>query len=121
MQIADEVTIGDGSDLVGLVNINTAGIEVLTCLPGLDRVLAQSIISYRQSGGFFANAGELLKVPGMTRDIFKQVAPRVTARSETFRITSEGKITSTGARQRIQAIIHIGPHEVTTLSYREDL
>jgi competence ComEA-like helix-hairpin-helix protein len=121
MQIADDVTIGDGTDLVGLIDINTASLDVLTCLPGIDRVLAQAIISYRQSGGFFANTGELLKVSGMTHDIFKQIAAHVTARSETFRITCEGKITSTGARQRIQTIVHIGSHEATTLSYREDL
>jgi DNA uptake protein ComE-like DNA-binding protein len=121
MQIADDVTIGDGTDLAGLINVNTADPEVLTCLPGLDRVLAQAIIAQRQSGGFFANIGELLKVSGMTHDIFKQIAPHITARSETFRISSEGKISSTGARQRIQAVIHIGAHEATTLFYREDL
>jgi hypothetical protein len=59
-------------------------------------------------------------VPGMTRDIFKQVAARVSARSETFRILSEGKVTSTGTRQRIQEIVHIGLNDLTTLSYRED-
>jgi hypothetical protein len=44
----------------------------------------------------------------------------VTARSETFRILSEGRVTSSGARQRIQEIVHIGLHSLTTLSYRED-
>ena len=121
MQIADDVTTGDGTDLAGLININTAGPEVLACLPGLDSGLARAIISYRQSTGFFANTGELLKVSGMTHDIFKPLVPLITARSETFRISSEGKITSTGARQRIQTIVHIGSHEATTLSYREDL
>ena len=75
---------------------------------------------YRQSSGYFPNTGELLKVGGMTSDIFKQVAPLVTARSETFRILSEGKVTSTGARQRIQEVVHIGLSEVKTLGYRED-
>lgn len=121
MQIADNVTIGDGSDLAGLININTAGVDVLTCLPGVDRILAQSIINFRQSSGYFDNIGGLLKVSGMTHDIFKQIASHVTARSETFRITSEGRVTSSGARQRIQAIVHIGSHETTTLAYREDL
>ena len=108
MDIADDVTTGDGQNLAGVININTAGLDVLVCLPGMSRELAQAIISQRQSGGYFANIGELLKVPEMTRDIFKQIAPLVTARSETFRIFCEGKINSTGARQRIQAIVHVG-------------
>jgi type II secretory pathway component PulK len=100
--------------------VNTAGLDVLACLPGMSRELAQAVISQRQSGGFFANTAELLKVPGLTRDIFKQIAPLVTARSETFRILSEGKINSTGARQRIQAIVHVGLNDQKTLSWRED-
>ena len=58
---------------------------------------------------------------GLSREIFKQLAPRITARSETFRIISEGKVNSTGARQRLQVIVHIGPTDINTLSYREDL
>ncbi len=120
MDIADDVTTVTSQSLNGAVNINTAGLDVLVCLPGVTRELAQAIISQRQSGGFFASTGELLKVPDMTRDIFKQIAPLVTARSETFRILSEGKITSTGARQRIQAIVHVGLNDQKTLSWRED-
>jgi competence ComEA-like helix-hairpin-helix protein len=120
LQLADDVTTADGQSLAGMININTAGLDVLMCLPGVDRQLAQAIISYRQSSGFFANTAELLKVGGMTTTLFKQIAPRVTARSETFRILSEGKVTSTGARQRIQEIVHIGLNEISTLGYRED-
>lgn len=120
MDIADDLTTDSSSDLAGLVNINTASLEVLACLPGLTRELAQAVISFRQSNGFFPNIAWLLKVPGLNRDIFKQLAPRVTARSETFRILCEGKVNSTGARQRVQEIVHIGLLSVTTLSYRED-
>jgi DNA uptake protein ComE-like DNA-binding protein len=120
MDIADEVTVDSSESLAGAININTAGLDVLVCLPGMTRELAQAIISQRQSAGFFASTGELLKVPDLTRDIFKQIAPLVTARSETFRILSEGKINSTGARQRIQAIVHVGLNDQLTLSWRED-
>jgi competence ComEA-like helix-hairpin-helix protein len=121
IDIADEVSTTDsGQDLSGIIDINTASLNVLTCLPGVDRQLAQAIISYRQSSGFFANTAELLRVDGMTPAIFKQVASLVSARSETYRILSEGEVNSTHSRQRIQAIVHIGLSDVKTLSYRED-
>jgi len=120
MEVADDVTTETSQSQPGAININTASLDVLACLPGVSRELAQAIISQRQSGEFFASTGELLKVPGLTRDIFKQIAPLVTARSETFRILSEGKINSTGARQRIQAIIHVGLQDQKILSWRED-
>jgi competence ComEA-like helix-hairpin-helix protein len=119
MDIADDLTASSDQEETGLVNINTAGLEVLACLPGLTRELAQAIISYRQSAGFFPNIAWLLKVQGINRQIFKQVGPMVTARSETFRILSEGKVKSTGARQRIQVIVHVGLDDIQTLSYRE--
>jgi type II secretory pathway component PulK len=120
MDIADDVTTDTGQSVAGAINVNTAGLDVLACLPGMTRELAQAVISQRQSAGFFTSTGGLLKVPGLTRDIFKQIAPLVSARSETFRILSEGKINSTGARQRIQAIVHVGLNDQTTLSWRED-
>jgi competence ComEA-like helix-hairpin-helix protein len=120
-QIADDLTLASQTDLPGLININTAPLEVLMCLPGVEQTLAQAIINYRKSTGYFDNVAGLLKVDGMTRAIFKQAVPLVTARSETFRIICEGKINSTGARQRIEAIVHIGRSDIETLAYREDL
>jgi DNA uptake protein ComE-like DNA-binding protein len=119
-QIADDLTVNSSDRLQGLIDINTAGLEVLRCLPGLDRQLAQAIISYRASSGFFPNTACLLKVPGLTPAIYKQVASIVCVRSETYRILSQGKVSSSGARERIQEIVHVGLQDVTTLSYRED-
>jgi DNA uptake protein ComE-like DNA-binding protein len=120
-QTADSFTTDNATDQSGLININTAPQSVLRCLPGIDDNLARAIISRRQSTGYFANIAYLLEIPDLTQDIFKQVAPLVTARSETFRIISEGRVGSDGARQRIEAILHISPHDMRLLSYREDL
>jgi DNA uptake protein ComE-like DNA-binding protein len=120
LEIADDLTVGADEDVAGAVNLNSASSEVLACLPGLTRELAQAIVSYRQSSGFLPNVAWLLKVPGITREIFRQLAPRVTVRSETFRLLSEGKVTATGARACIFAIVRVGLHEVKTVSYRED-
>jgi len=83
MDIADDVTVVSKPQHEGLININTASPQVLVCL-GLTPELAQAIVSHRKSSGFFPNVAGLLKVPGMNKDTFKQVAPRVTARSETL-------------------------------------
>jgi len=121
MDIADDLTVEGQKEVAGAVNINTASSAVLACLPGISQDLAQAIVTYRNGNGPFPNIAYLLKVDGMTKDIFKQVAGKVTARSETFRIISEGKVSSTGARQRIQVVVHIGPYDIDTVSYREDL
>jgi len=121
LEIADSLSTDNTSEQRGLININTASAQILTWLPGLNPELAQAIVSYRSSNGFFSNIGWLLKVPGMSRDIFKQLSNRITARSENFRITSEGTINSSGVRQRLEVIVHIGSRDVNTLAYREDL
>ena len=120
IDIADDLTVQSDREMTGLIDLNTASLDVLACLPGVDREVAHAIIAHRQSNGFFANVAGLVKVPGVNREVFKRLAPRLTARSETFRILSEGRITSTGTRQRIQEIVHLGAQEVRTLSYRED-
>jgi len=120
-KIADNVTVSTDADQQGLIHINTASAEVLGCLAQMTPDLARAIVTHRKSDGFFSNIAELLLVRGMTPDIFKALAPRVTARSETFRIISEGKVTTSTATQRIQVIIHVARHDVKTLSYREDL
>lgn len=120
MEIADDITTSESADQPGAVNINSAPAEVLACLPGMTRELAQAVVAHRKSAGFFANIAGLFKVPDMTPQIFKQLAPRVTARSETFRILSEGRVTSSGARQRLQLTVRLRNYYIDTLSYRED-
>ena len=120
VEIADDVTTSDDTEQAGAVNINSAPAEVLACLPGMTKELAQAVVAHRKSAGFFPNTAALLKVQDMTTQIFKQLAPRVTARSETFRILSEGRVTSSGARRRLQVTVRLRNYYIDTLSYRED-
>jgi DNA uptake protein ComE-like DNA-binding protein len=120
IDIADAVTTEEGEGQPGVMNVNTAGLEALMCLPGVTRELALAIIAYRSSAGFLPNTAALLRVPGMTTELFRQLAGRVTVRSETFRILSEGRVTSSGARQRLLVTVRVGLEEVETLAYRED-
>jgi len=118
--IADRLTIEEGTELTGLVNANTAGVEVFQCLPGMDRTRAEAVVAHRRANGYFQSVADLLGVPGFNRELLKQLAPRLTTRAETFRILSEGRVGIDGVTQRIQAVVHVGLKRVTTLAYRED-
>ena len=121
IEMGDEITADDETTIRGAVNINTASVEVLMCLPGVSRELGQAIVAHRKSAGFFPSPVALLKVDGMTKDIFKQLTPRVCTRSQTYRIVGEGRVTSTGARKRVEMVVRLGAASVDTLAYREDL
>src|SRR5690606_3980339 len=103
-----------------LINNNTAPVEVLDTLPVTDRQLAQAIISHRQPGGCFPNLAALLPVSGFNPDLLKQLASRITVRSETFRVHCEGHLRFGGTRRRREVVVHIGLNDVELLAYRED-
>lgn len=60
------------------VNINRAGIDELSGIPGLNLQLAQSIIQYRNSIKPFEHTGELLEVDGIGHVTLENLLPFVT-------------------------------------------
>jgi len=120
-QISDSLTVSEDVRIPGAVNVNTAPAQVLASLPGMDDEKAAVIVAHRSSIGFFQSIADLLDVEGISEEDFKQLVDRVTTRSDTFRIFCEGKVTSSGARRRMEVVVRISPGYVDTLAYREDL
>ncbi|MCG2622242.1 helix-hairpin-helix domain-containing protein [Arthrobacter sp. I2-34] len=56
---------GAGTPAAAKININTAGAEELTSLPGIGPVLAGRIVDFRQQHGAFASPADLDAVPGI--------------------------------------------------------
>lgn len=59
-------------EIIPLVNINQAGLEELTSLPGIGPVTAQKIISYREEH-LFTRVEDIQKVPGIGPATFEQI------------------------------------------------
>lgn len=66
-------TVEDCVNAVG-VDVNTASAPLLAQVSGLNRVLAQNIVSYRDVHGPFPNRQTLLKVPRVGEKTFEQAA-----------------------------------------------
>lgn len=67
------------SEPAGLVDINTAGTEELTALPGIGEKRAQAIVDWREEHGPFAHVEDLIQVPGIGEGILEGLMELVTA------------------------------------------
>lgn len=51
------------------VDLNTAGVDAMTTLPGLGEKKARAVLEYRLTHGSFRSLGEVAQVPGVTQDM----------------------------------------------------
>jgi len=117
-QLYDRLTATTDRTRPGLVNLNTAPVEVLAVLPGMDEVAAQAIDTYRTHTGPLETVGDLLAIDGISDAAFLQMADRVTTRSQRFRAVAVGS-TPGGITKTITCILQNDGTTVHTLYWRE--
>ncbi len=102
--IADKVTTKDGNTVNGLININTAPVEILQLLPGMDQTKAQAIVTRREEenpnaqnqsedaikGNPFTDIAQLLDIEEIDDQTFREVVDWVTYRSHGYRVEASG-------------------------------
>ena len=96
--LSDKITASSEEVVSGKINVNTAPVEILQLLPGMDETKVQAIVAYReaepegenQQGGPFENIGQLLNVEGIDENTFRQIIDLVTYRAHAFMVESEG-------------------------------
>lgn len=54
------------------VDLNTAGVDAMTTLPGLGEKKARAILEYRLAYGRFRSLDEVAQVPGVTQDMIDE-------------------------------------------------
>lgn len=90
----------------GRLNINTAPVEVLELLPGVDEALADQIdwLRHGKSAGI-TSLVELLQIPTLSRETLAAIAPYIDVRSNTFVITASGA--AIPGRTEVQLVVTI--------------
>lgn len=107
MQIYDKLTVSGAESISGKVNVNTAGLRVLSVLPEMDESAAQEVLDYRGESEGFDSVGALLAVKDLSDDAFAGAAPYLTVRSSVFRIISTGSL-GDGASVTIECVVELG-------------
>ena len=105
--IVDKITLQDGETRSGLINVNTAPVEILALLPGMDPQKAQAIVTRREqdppddspvlsfteveiTGNPFMNISQLSEMEEIDFNTFRELADQVTYRSHGYRIQANG-------------------------------
>ena len=68
---------GTGTSSVRRVNINKAGSDILTTLPGIGEKTAEKIVSYREEHGPFQSIEEIKNVPGIGESKYEMIKTEI--------------------------------------------
>ena len=71
-------TVADEADAGGRININTAGVDLLTKLSGIGQTRAEAIIAYRDKHGNFSRVEDIMKVSGIKNALFEKMRDDIT-------------------------------------------
>lgn len=71
-------TTKETSQTNGKININTATQEELTSLSGIGEAKAKSIIKYREENGNFKSIEDIMKVSGISENLFAKIKENIT-------------------------------------------
>ncbi len=114
----EDFTDEEDEVIAGRVNINTARRAVLEALPQLPDEAVSDILAAREQGTGFTRIGGLFTSNILDEDEFRRVAPRVTVRSNVFRVLSRG-VAPGGGSVTVEAVIDRGGTRPVVLYWHE--
>ena len=109
-----------GSNIVGLVNVNTASLAVLNCIPGLTNGMAQTLVSYRQSNTNNLNGSIAWVTQVLDQNTMLQAGPYLTGRSYQY-MADIAALGHNGRGYRRVRFVYDTRQGVPVIIHRQDL
>lgn len=69
---------GKAAGMMEKININTAGIDSLAKIPGLDQKISEAIGAYREANGAFTSLSDLVNIDGIDAGLLEKIKPFLT-------------------------------------------
>ncbi len=69
---------GKAAGMMDKLNVNTASIESLAKIPGLDQKISEAIAAYREANGAFKSLSELANIEGIDAGLLDKIKPFLT-------------------------------------------
>lgn len=73
------------------IPFNYASAANLAKAPGITDEIAEAIVEYREENGPFMKPEDLLKVPGITKKVFKEINPQVGTEGDLYTVPRPGE------------------------------
>ena len=76
--LAANTELASGAEVISQLNVNDASLVDLTALPGIGKVTAEKIVSFRTENGPFKSVDDLILVKGVGKKVLEKIRPYVT-------------------------------------------
>jgi competence ComEA-like helix-hairpin-helix protein len=73
------------------IQFNVSSANNLAKAPGITKQIAEAICKYREEKGPFKKPDDLLKVPGITPEVLKQINPQVGTEGDLYTVPRPGE------------------------------
>ncbi|MBZ0252866.1 MAG: helix-hairpin-helix domain-containing protein, partial [Candidatus Methylomirabilis sp.] len=83
---------GEAVEMRGWINLNQASVREFEALPGVSRDLALAIVTNRDVKGPFLAPEDILRVPGVSTDVFRRIGPHLTTLRPTRLVQREASV-----------------------------
>ncbi len=120
-QLLDLFTATDEERQTGLINVNTASAKVLATMPEIDDSLAESIVSARRNVApeKRKSIGWIYSEGLVEADVFKKIAPRLTARGFQYSFHVAGFGVPSGRYRVLEVMVDLGDYKPAIIYLRD--